>query len=305
MRKFLLILAASAAGHSAFADGMPDAQPRVKVGTTTSIKVKPKDGEAAKPYDSSAVDWSISAKQTNPKQIVLPGVMTFAGESPFTLDPSRAQQISMTNGGSRTVFLSRSEPNRIQLPFTNPYIISDDRLEIKKHANNVYVSFNFNGLPEKAVQIFLEPADGGVVLGLQLVPKEIASQTIIVADDTAAANAARQKLANQTSEIIQSIQSTLELVTRGGVPDGYSVVAVHVPPIYMDGLIVEVGRRLSSREHDIYDYVVQNPTSAEILVREEQFDGDLTEGVTIFPQPLLKPGAKSRVIVMAKKQEAR
>lgn len=305
MRKLLPILTVAVFCHSALADGMPDAQPRAKLGATTSIKVKSKDGEAPKPYDASAVDWSISAKQTNPKQVVLPGVMTFAGESPFTLDPSRAQQVSMTNGGSRTVFLSRSEPNRIQLPFVNPYIISDDRLEIKKHANNVYVSFDFKGLPEKPVQIFIEPADGGAVLGLQLVPKEISSQTVLVADDTAAANAARQKLANQTSEIIQSIQSTLELVTRGGAPDGYSVVAVHVPPIYMDGLIVEVGRRLSSRDHDIYDYVVSNPTTAEILVREEQFDGDLTEGVTIFPQPLLKPGAKCRVIVMAKKQEVR
>ena len=250
--------------------------------------------------DPLKVEPSLAVKETPAKEIVLPGVMKLAGENVQALDFTSARVISLNNGGSQTVYLSVTEPNRIQLPFSNPRIIGTTDLVIEKTAtsNNVYIGFKSD--VAYPVQVFMEGPDGGPVLGLQLVPKIIQSQTIIVQDDTPAASP-EQRRASKSSEYITSLQSLAETVALGSIPNGYSTVDEDLPVIVMNGLMVDVYRRYSNREGDIYVYTVTNSNQAQATVRESEFDGDTVLAVSIFPKPVLASGEKTQVIVITRK----
>ena len=298
--------------QGALADGDPLATPAPSAKSThpqsKASTAKASTVRAEKPAptrDPLAVDPQIAVKDTPIKEIVLPGVMKIAGDSLDALDPGRAKRISMTNGGSQTVWLSATEPNRIQLPFNNPHIVSTTDVQIDKRANsnNVYVSF-VQGLT-RPVQVFFEPADGGVVLGLQLVPKGIPSQTILVSDDSSAHSGGTKPKTASNSEYSAQIQSLMEIVALGGVPNGYSKVPSDLPVIVMDGLVVEVDQRMSSRTGDIYVYQVSNPGKSAVMVREDEFDDPSVAAISIFPKPLLAASEKARVLVMTRKLDAR
>lgn len=81
----------------------------------------------------------------------------------------------------------------------------------------------------------------------------------------------------------------------------YSLVELQTPPIIFNGLIVEVEKKLSSRENDIFIYQVSNPGQGTAVLKEAEFDGDLVQAVSIHPTPTLKPGQKTRVMVLARK----
>jgi len=238
------------------------------------------------------------------KEINLPGVMKIEGEPVAALDFGRAKIVQLSNGGAESVYLSATEPNRIQLPFINPHIVgtSDVRIERRANSNNIYIAFQ-PGV-KRAVPIFIETPDGsGPVLGLQLVPKELPAQTIIVEDvSPPLANAAKTK-AEKSSEYIESVQDAMEAVVNNTTPQGYSIVKLNVPPIAMNGLLVEVDKKLSGRANDFYIYKVTNPGQRATIVKEEVFDGDLVLAVSIHPRSNLKPGDQTTVVVMAGKEK--
>ena len=255
----------------------------------------------AKVRDPLKFESDIAFKETPPKAITLPGVMKMEGENAQALDLTRARVVSLNNGGSQTVYLSTTEPNRIQLPFVNPRVAGTTDLTIDKSStsNNVYVGFVNNNTTHVS-QVFFEGPDGGPVLGLQIVPKNIPSQTIIVQDDAPAASAEQRK-DSKSSEHVTAIQSLMETVALGASPNGYSIVEGTLPTMIMNGLTIEVNRRYSNRDGDIYVYTVTNGGPAPATVRESEFDGDTVQAVSIFPKPVLLSGEKTQVIVLAGK----
>jgi conjugal transfer pilus assembly protein TraK len=268
----------------------------------SASKHKSARDQHAKAHDPLAVDPSIAVKDTAPKEINLPGVMKIPGESMDALDPTKARRIAWTNGGTQTVYMSVNEPNRIQLPFKNPYIIqtSDVKVDHRPVSNNIYVYWQT--LPAATRELFIEPPGGGPALGLELVPKDIPAQTVIVTDDTGIV-AGHQKPALNSSDYINHVQDVMETVALGRAPDGYSQVDVQMPPIAMDGLVVTVDGRYSDRDGDIYVYTVRNPGQLRANLREQEFDGRDVLAVSIYPKPLLLPGEKTKVIVLARKRE--
>ena len=238
------------------------------------------------------------------KEINLPGVIKIEGEPVAALDFGRAKIVQLSNGGAESVYLSATEPNRIQLPFINPHIIgtSDVRIERRANSNNIYIAFQ-PGV-KRAVPIFIETPDGsGPVLGLQLVPKELPAQTIIVEDVSPPLASAAKTKAEKSSEYIESVQDAMEAVVNNTTPQGYSIVKLNVPPIAMNGLLVEVDKKLSGRANDFYIYKVSNPGQTATIVKEEVFDGDLVLAVSIHPRSNLKPGDQTTVVVMAGKEK--
>lgn len=275
--------------------------PSTTVPTPLAKKPSPvQPQQKAKARDPLVVEASLAFRNTPPKEVIFPGVATIAGESEQLLDASRARLISMTNGGSQTVYFSAHEPNRIQLPFINPHVISTTEVTVDKrsNSNNVYISFAAG--VKRAVQIYLENPEGGPVLGLQLVPKNIHAQTVIVEDNAPVASATQRK-DSRSSDHITAIQSLIETVSMGGIPNGYSVADTNYPAIVMNGLMVQVIKRFSNRDGDIYLYGITNPSKSRITVRESEFDGDMVQAVSIYPKPLLEPGEKTQVVVVARK----
>ena len=125
----------------------------------------------------------------------------------------------------------------------------------------------------------------------------------IFVEDVASRTTPEQAKANKSNEYITSMQSIMETAVTGGAPDGYSVVDLRVPPIAMGGLMVEVEKKLSNREADIYIYKVTNPGSTTAYVRETDFDGDLVIAVSVHPKPALRPNESNKVVVVARKDK--
>lgn len=250
--------------------------------------------------DPLQANLAVAIKDTPQKELNLPGVMKIGAVDKAALDFTRTQKIELDNGASKTVWLSATEPNRIQLPFNDPYIVASDALDINKRANtnNVYITFH-EGV-KTPIQIFFEPSDGGVTQGLQLVPKNIPSQTIIVVDGAGQTGARKS---SKGSDYVANTQSLMETVALGGTPSGYSVIDIQSPPIGMNGLLVEPLKKLSSRDGDLYIYQVTNPGPHTATLRETEFDGENVSAVSINPKPLLNPGEKARVLVLVSKQK--
>ena len=267
---------------------------------TSKVQQGPK--ARAKPeHNPLEVNAGTAVRESQAKEINLPGVMKIQGEATSALDFTRARKIQMNNGGAISIYVSATDPNRIQLPFTNPTIIGRDDLKVDKRAssNNIYVSFIGNS--KTPAPLFIETAAGnGPVLTLQLVPKNIVSQTYIVED--VAQQTAEQAKQAKSSEYITSTQALMETVALGASPQGYSLVDLKIPPIGMNGLLVEVDKKLSSREGDVYVYTVTNPGPEPTVIKEEEFDGDLVLAISVFPRPTLRSGESAKVIVSARKE---
>jgi conjugal transfer pilus assembly protein TraK len=253
-------------------------------------------------FDPVGVNPSVAVKKiTPPKQIVLPGVAVIPGEDLRALDFTRSRKIQMNDGTNQTVYLSANDPNRIQLPFANPHVIGTSDLKVQKRpgSNNVYVSF-IEGTTRPS-QIFFESPDGTAVLGLQLLPKNIPGQVLLV-EAVATSASATLDLATRSDNHTQKLQALSELVANNGVPTGYSVVPSSSPPIFLTpGVVLTVSKKFSSLTNDIFMYAVSNPGPGAVVLRESDFDGETVQSVSIHPSPSLAVGEVAKVIVIAQK----
>lgn len=248
--------------------------------------------------DRLAVHPEAAIKDTKAPEVVLPGVMKIAGADAHALDFSRARIVDVTNGGAQTVYVSKVDQNRIQLPWPNTRVIGTDELEIKKspNSNNVYVQFK-EGV-DRAVQVYFEQPDGASVLGLQLVPKNIPAQTVLVRD--ASLLAGDQKPV-KGGDYVATTQGLMEQVALGGAPQGYSQTDIAVGPIALNGLVVTPEKQYSSADKDIYVYDVANPGPQKASLQETEFDGENVLAISIFPKPVLAANERAKVIVLTRK----
>lgn len=248
--------------------------------------------------DRLAVHPEAAIKDTRPLEIDLPGVMKIAGADAHALNFSRARVVDVTNGGSQSVYVSNVDQNRIQLPWPNTKVVGTNELEIDKrpNSNNVYVQFK-EGV-QRAVQIYFEQPNGPSVLGLQLVPKQIPAQTILVRD--ASLLGGEQKPV-KGGDYVAATQGLMEQVALGGAPQGFSQVDIAVGPIAMNGVVVIPQKQYSSADRDIYVYEVANPGPQKVSLQEMEFDGEDVLAISIFPKPVLAASERARVIVLTRK----
>ena len=270
-----------------------------------SLVSEAKAHEAAPKVDELDPKRAILVKDAPPTEVNLPGVLKLNGAALGLLDPARARRISCTNEGTTTVYFSASEPNRIQLPFVNPRVIGTPDLEIDKRPDrsNVYVTFAA-GITHPAT-VWFEPHSGSSLsCGLQVIPMRIPAQSLQIVDDSGAASQ-RTARADASNDFLSRVQADLEDALEGQAPAGWSSVNVPVPPIAIDGVLIEGVRRLSSVREDIYVYTVFNPGSSDVVLEETEFDGPAVEAVSILPTPLLHSRGTTRVAVLVKKTAAR
>ena len=248
--------------------------------------------------DRLALHPDVAIKDTRAPEIDLPGVMKIAGADAHALDFSRARVVDVTNGGTQTLYVSHLDQNRIQLPWPNTRVIGTDELIVEKNpaSNNVYVQFK-EGV-ERAVTVYFEQPNGSSVLGLQLVPKAIPAQTILVRDASLLGAAPKPV---RGGDYVALTQELMEQVALGGAPQGYSQMDIAAGPIALNGLVVTPLKQYSSTDNDIYVYDVANPGPGKASLQEQEFDGDNVLAISIFPKPVLAANDHTRVIVLARK----
>lgn len=243
----------------------------------------------------------LAVKSVAPKEIVLPGLLRIPGVSAQSLDPTRGQIVQLANGNSSSVYVSNSDINLIQLPFLSPLVTSSEDIEIKQSGSNIY--FQFKAIAAtKPVQIFVEnQAVSNTVLSLQLIPKSIVSQVILVVDNSGAQNPLKRR--NKSSDYVSQTQLTMEIVANNQSPQGFTqVLLTHIAPVILNGLVIVPLSRLSSVDQEIFIYEARNPSKNVATLSEKEFDGDSVLAVSIFPTPVLRQGERTRVFVIAKKQ---
>jgi conjugal transfer pilus assembly protein TraK len=261
--------------------------------TTATLKPAP-----VPKTDPLAVHPDAAIKETKAPEIDLPGVMKIAGANGHALDFSRARVVDVTNGGSQTVYVSNVDQNRIQLPWANPKVVGTEELTVNRRpdSNNVYVQFK-EGV-QRAVTVYFEQPDGPSVLGLQLVPKQIPAQTVLVRDSSLLSGEPKPV---KGGDYVALTQQLMEQVALGGAPQGYSQVDIAAGPIAMNGLVVTPQKQYSSADKDIYVYDVANPGPHKASLQEKEFDGDTVLAISIFPKPVLAANEHTKVIVLTRK----
>jgi conjugal transfer pilus assembly protein TraK len=263
-------------------------------------RVSPKAAVPSAP-NLRVLDPRVEVKDTPPREIDLPGVMKVAGIPVDAQDPTRFRKIPLTDGGVTTVYMSTSAPNRIELPFDGSETHHRDTLQVDHgKGHNLYVYWKADKPEEETM--FIEPMGGGPVLALDIVPKDIPAQTLLVTDDTGIV-AGHQKPAASTDDYIAHVQDLMEAVALSHTPNGYSEVDMTLPPIAMNGLSVTADRRYSGATDDIYVYTARDLGKTRATISEEEFDGANVLAVSIFPKPVLMPGESTRVVVLARKRE--
>jgi conjugal transfer pilus assembly protein TraK len=310
-RSITIALALLTTATLAWADGMPtdpDAEPQLKPNAAKSARTKQVNlANRANRVDRDPlkVDAQISVRQEPIKALDLPGVLKLEGADANVLDPTRVREVHWRNRGAVTVWISDHQVNRIQLPFANPRVVATDTIKIDKRAasNNVYVHYEKEPVAD---QVWFEPpGESSVSIGLQLVPKNIPAQDIVVIDDTVESTASRAKRAGSENDYLTRTQALMEQAGLGASPAGFAEVELQVPALAANGLSVQGLRRLSSRSEDIYVYELGNPGRVDREVREEEFDGENVLAVSILPKPLLRPNERAILVVLAKKREVR
>lgn len=254
------------------------------------------------PFDALAVHPDVAVRDTPATEIVLPGVMKIAGADAHALDFKRARVIQMTNGGSEVVYLSVMDQNRIQLPWPGARVNGTEELIVdqKAKSNNVYVQFA-EGVTRPVQVYFEQPGGSGSVLGLQLVPKKIPAQTILVQDNSLLKGESIKP--PKSNDYVAQTQALLETVALGEAPQGYSEIELKLPLIAMNGLVVRAERLFSSGDRDIYVYDVLNPHQKVVNLQEKEFDGDSVLAISIYPKPLLGFNEHAKVLVISRKQK--
>lgn len=292
------------------ADGMPSdlassddtasAARASRIGASKTLKAR----RQAPVRDPLKVDLGMSVRQEQLKAVDLPGVLKLDGADGNLLDPTRVREVHCRNRGGVTVWISDHQVNRIQLPFANPRVVATDALAIQKRAasNNVYV--HYNRAPVADMVWFEPPGESSLACGLQLVPKDIPAQDIVVLDDSVESTASRARRAGADNEYLTRVQALMEQAGLGASPTGFSEVDLSLPPLSVNGLAIKGLRRLSSRSEDLYVYELANPGAQNREVREEEFDGADVLAVSILPKPLLHPRERAILVVLAKKREA-
>ena len=251
------------------------------------------------------VDSNIAVANTPAPDIDLPGVMHIQGENRKAVDFTDVRYIDWKDLGSKTVYISVNQPNLIKLPFTNPAIIEDKAsLQVNKRqvSSNVYITW-IASEPHPS-QIFIEPPGGGSEsLSLELVPKNIPSQTIIVTDNIASPGLGQASTAAESSQYITHIQGLMATVALKGTPSSMTREDLNLPPIAKNGLIITPIRRYTGLRYDLYVYRIENPGKTVARLHEQEFDGPKVLAVSIYPSPLLQPNQRTEIEVLASKDK--
>ena len=233
--------------------------------------------------------------------------MKIEGADVAATDFSRSRVVPFVNGSSRTLHVSATEPNLIQLPFTPTNAPATERLTIQNSGNNLFVSFDPRfANDDKPAQLWIE-APNHQVMGLQLVPGNIPAQPILLESRaTYDGNARTQKGADS---YVSSIQDTMQQLAQGQAPDGCSTIdltkSMGQSPIAMNGLLISPQREYSCDIQNLFVYQVTNPGDKRVMVREDEFDGKLVTAISIYPRPLLNAGDSTQVFVLVDKETAR
>ena len=181
--------------------------------------------------------------------------------------------ITVQEGTTEVINVSRGYLNRIVTPFENPKLVTVNSIQFQKEGSSLFVSAS--GEAPVGVHIMSnDPADARSI-SLALVPSPIPPRTIElrwpgqVADPVVARiTAQRAERWEESQPYVDGLVDLFGTIARGEVPPGYALAnATDGLTCEIPGLAVEIGQRLTGSHFSVYVMRVTNPgsTGVEIL----------------------------------------
>ena len=270
--------------------------------STTAPKVVKTQSVAAekKQQADKAVNPKVAVKDVGQKAIDVPGVMKVDGVDGGAMDFSRTQILTMSNGSIRTVNVNDTTWNLLQLPFSSYQWLATDAIIVKRpfdNSVNVYFQFN-NKFKPTPTQVFIE-SDSGIVYGLELIPKAIPAQRLLVKDDSLSSGG---KPVGKANSFETQVQAWFDAAEHGTPPPEFSVVDLDGQTMSKNGLVLKASKQFSNAKYDIYELVVTNPLERNVILEEKEFDGPYVVAVEFPDGPAIKPGKSSKIYILARKR---
>ena len=166
--------------------------------------------------------------------------------------------ITVQEGTTEVINISRGYLNRIVTPFENPKLVTVNAIQFQKEGSSIFVSAG--GEAPVGVHIMSnDPADRRSI-SLALVPRPIPPRTIELRWPGQTAGPAVSRLARQRAQrweeaqpYVDGIVEMFAIIARGEVPPGYSLAqATDGLTCEIPGLSVEIGQRLTGGHVSVY-----------------------------------------------------
>lgn len=212
--------------------------------------------------------------------------------------------ITVQEGTTEVINISRGYLNRIVTPFENPKLVTVNTIQFQKEGSAIFLSAN--GEAPVGVHIMSNDPIDTRSISLALVPRPIPPRTIVLrwpnqVADPAVARITAQRAARweEAQPYVDGIVEMFGMVARGRVPPGYALanttdgLTCEIP-----GLSIGVGQRLTGSHFSVYVLRVSNPgpSGVEIL----QHAGCVSSrvlAVAPWPNAFLAPGESTELYV--------
>ena len=212
------------------------------------------------------------------------------------IDFTKPQLVQVDGSRSYVAYLSKAEWNHISLPFVPLGGKSYDDIEmnfINDQSRNIFVRFIRNA----PVHLFLESEEGDVV-SLQLIPKDVMAQRVVVSMNTTKAAAK-----HDSNDYVTTVQDIMQAAALGRRPPQFSESLLEYPSIVYNGLHVATQKVYSTNAYTLFSYEVINPSEQPTTISEAEFDGEDVAAVSVYPGPELLKGKPAKVFVLTKNRK--
>lgn len=234
-------------------------------------------------------------------------------------------RIPMMPGENVYIPISKDHPNRLITPFTNPQVISTTLSGGKKKGECgevcvrdgiIYITTSSS----TAVTAFITQKDNEeIAFSVTMLPRAIPPREVhftlpqSIVDKVNTKKGARALSSaegwEQAQPYVDTLRGSLRQVALQEIPPGYSLRAVRrsdpLPRCKHPGLNIDFanGQIMEGFNLDIYVGVAENVANVPVEFKEQTCGGWRIAAVTSWPLKVLKPGQKTEVYVITKKDE--
>lgn len=231
-----------------------------------------------------------------------------SGSEPELLDAAVKRTIKVEEGRNVLISISLGHPNRLEVPFENPKIVTTSTASIQVDGNVIYVSTR----SKVPVTMFIMPESAEhPAISVSLIPKRIPPRDIelkFADDSTIPLMPASKEKAEQWEQTpyIDLIKKSMRALANKRIPDGYSLSRLRegmaLPLCQQDGLKFDFasGEVVTGSRLRIYVGVIQNISNRVVEFKERSCATWGVAGVAAWPQVFLRPGDKTEVYVAVK-----
>ncbi|MEQ9418092.1 MAG: type-F conjugative transfer system secretin TraK [Salinisphaeraceae bacterium] len=227
----------------------------------------------------------------------------------FTQSQQYPLELDVDPGLNEIVSISRGYLNRIVTPFETPAIKTANNVQTHIESNIIYVATD----DDRAIGLFIEPAEGGPAISLSLIPKSIPPREIRLRLPNTrfdgAVTTAKARRFETGSSYVSTIKKLLSATALGDVPPGYTLqkpsqqdaVDFYCP---LENLGVEIAQVLDGHAWRLAVNRVRNDTYQPIEIREADCLTPNVLAVAAYPSAIVQPGAEAELYIVRKRAPA-